>query len=187
MPATGGVSLAWSTQSELENSGFNVYRRPAKQEVSWQLLTASMIPGQGSTAEKTDYSYFDRAVQAGQSYEYMLESVSYAGVRVQEKIVEVDVPMPTEYALLGNFPNPFNPSTRIAFRLPETSDVTLKIYGLQGNLVRELALNESFEAGDHFLTWDGTDSRGQVVASGMYVYMIAAGNFRQTAKMLLIK
>jgi hypothetical protein len=186
-PSSGGVSLSWSTQSELENEGFYLYRRAAKQASDWQLLTAALIPGQGNTSEKTDYSYFDRLVKAGQTYEYLLESVSLAGVRVTEKIVEVAVPVPTEYAMLGNYPNPFNPSTRIGFRLPETSDVTLKIYGVQGNLVRELALNQSYEAGDHYLTWDGTDSDGQSVASGMYVYLVSAGSFKQTAKMLLIK
>ncbi len=186
-PSMGGVSLSWSTESEVENQGFNVYRRMAKDKSEWQLLTAAMIPGQGNSAERADYDYYDKSVAAGQSYEYMLESVSYAGVRIQEKIVEVDVPMPTEYTLLGNYPNPFNPTTRIGFRVPETAEITLKIYGIQGNLVRELALNESYEAGEHYLTWDGTDKNGQSVASGMYIYMISARDFKQTAKMLLVK
>jgi hypothetical protein len=117
----------------------------------------------------------------------MLESISYAGVRVQEKMIEVFVPVPTEYATLGNFPNPFNPSTRIGFRLPETSEISISIYGIQGNLVRELALNQSFEAGEHFIAWDATDNSGQPVASGMYVYLFTAGSFNKTEKMLLLK
>jgi flagellar hook assembly protein FlgD len=102
-------------------------------------------------------------------------------------VIEVFVPMPTEYATLGNYPNPFNPTTNIAFRLPETSDVSIQIYGIQGNLVRELALNQSFEAGDHFVSWDATDNNGQQVASGMYVYLFTAGNYKKTEKMLLLK
>jgi hypothetical protein len=117
----------------------------------------------------------------------MLESVSYTGVRVQEKVIEVLVPMPTEYATLGNYPNPFNPTTQIGFRLPETSEVSILISGIQGNLVRELALNQSFEAGDHFMTWDATDKNGQPVASGMYVYLFKAGRYQKTEKMLLLK
>ena len=150
-------------------------------------MNNSLIPGQGNTAERTVYEYEDRVVQAGITYEYMLESVSYAGVRVQEKIIEVTVPMPREYSVLGNYPNPFNPSTNIRFRLPETSDVSIMIYGIRGNLVRELALNQSFEAGDHFITWDATDNAGQPVASGMYIYLFSAGNFMSTEKMLLLK
>jgi hypothetical protein len=184
---TGGVSLSWTTESELQNEGFNIYRRDKELSTDWNLLTNSMIPGQGNTAVKTEYEYIDRTAQAGNTYEYMLESISYAGVRVQEKMIEVFVPVPTEYATLGNFPNPFNPSTRIGFRLPETSEISISIYGIQGNLVRELALNQSFEAGEHFIAWDATDNSGQPVASGMYVYLFTAGSFNKTEKMLLLK
>jgi hypothetical protein len=181
------VTLTWATESELQNQGFNIYRRSKNETADWKLLTASMIPGQGSTSEKTDYEYVDRSVAAGHTYEYMLESVSYSGVRVQEKIIEVLIPVPTEYAVLGNYPNPFNPTTQIGFRLPESSDISIVIYGVRGNVVKELALNRAFDAGDHYLTWDGTDNNGQNIASGMYIYLFTAGKFKQTAKMLLIK
>jgi hypothetical protein len=183
----GGILLKWITESELQNEGFNIFRRDKKADTDWQLLTLSIIPGQGNTSEKSTYNYSDRTVQAGITYEYMLESVSYAGVRVQEKVIEILVPMPTEYATLGNYPNPFNPTTQIGFRLPESSDVSILIYGIQGNLVRELALNQSFDAGDHFVAWDATDNNGQPVASGMYVYLFTAGKYNKTEKMLLLK
>jgi len=53
--------------------------------------------------------------------------------------------------------------------------------------VRELALNQSYDAGDHFITWDATDNNGQQVASGMYVYLFRAGDYQKTEKMLLLK
>jgi len=183
----GGVSLTWTTESELENEGFNVHRRDIEESAEWALLNNSVIPGQGNTADKTEYEYNDRTARAGITYEYMLESLSYSGVRVQEQVIEIAVPMPNEYTVLGNYPNPFNPTTQIAFRLPETSDVSILIYGIQGNLVRELTLNQSFEAGDHFITWDATDNNGQPVASGMYVYLFTAGKYNKTEKMLLLK
>ncbi|MCK4561108.1 MAG: T9SS type A sorting domain-containing protein [Calditrichia bacterium] len=186
-PVYNMVTLTWVTESEIWNEGFNIYRRDVKEEDEWRLLSESMIPGQGNTSEKTTYEFVDRSVAAGQTYEYMLESISYAGVRVQEKVIEVLVPIPTEYTTLGNYPNPFNPTTNIGFRLPETSEVSILIYGIQGNLVRELALNQAFEAGDHFVTWDATDNSGQQVASGMYVYLFTAGKFKKTEKMLLLK
>jgi hypothetical protein len=187
VPTSGGVSLTWVTESELENEGFNIYRRDVKGKSDWNIITSSVIPGRGNTSEKTEYEYLDQSVQAGLTYEYMLESISYTGVRVQEMVIEVTVPVPTEYTLLGNYPNPFNPNTNIRFRLPETSDVSIAIYGIQGNLVRELALNQSFEAGDHFISWDATDNTGQQVASGMYVYLFTAGKYQKTEKMLLLK
>lgn len=183
----GGVSLSWITESELENDGFNLYRKNKEVDENWQLLNKSLIPGQGNKAEKSIYEYEDRAVQVGITYQYKLESVSYSGVRVQEKIIEVMVPVPSEYSVLGNYPNPFNPTTNISFRLPEASKVSILIYGIRGNLVRELALNQPFEAGDHFITWDATDNAGQQVASGMYVYLFTAGKFNTTEKMLLLK
>jgi hypothetical protein len=180
------IILSWQTESEIENQGFNIYRT-VKDEDDWSRVNTDMIPGQGNTAEKTTYEFTDRSAQAGITYEYRLESVSYTGVRVQEKVIEVMVPMPQEYTVLGNYPNPFNPTTNINFRLPESSDVSILIYGIQGNLVRELALNQPFEAGDHFITWDATDNEGQQVASGMYVYLFSAGKFSKTEKMLLLK
>jgi hypothetical protein len=180
------IKLNWTTASELENFGFNIYRS-VKDEDNWSKVNAYMIPGQGNTSQRTDYEYIDNSVAGGYTYEYMLESISYAGVRVQEKVIEVFVPIPTEYTTLGNYPNPFNPTTNIGFRLPETSEVSILIYGIQGNLVKELALNQAFEAGDHFVTWDATDNSGQQVASGMYVYLFTAGNFKKTEKMLLLK
>jgi hypothetical protein len=182
-----GITLNWITESELENDGFNLYRKNKEVDENWQLLNKSLIPGQGNTAEKSIYEYEDRAVQVGITYQYKLESVSYSGVRVQEKIIEVMVPVPSEYSVLGNYPNPFNPTTNISFRLPEASKVSILIYGIRGNLVRELALNQPFEAGDHFITWDATDNAGQQVASGMYVYLFTAGKFNTTEKMLLLK
>jgi hypothetical protein len=186
-PTSGGVSLTWVTESELENEGFNIYRRDVTDKSEWNLITASVIPGRGNTSEKSEYEFIDQSVVAGLTYEYMLESISYSGVRVQEMVIEVAVPVPNEYAMLGNYPNPFNPSTNIRFRLPETTDVSISIYGIQGNLVRELALNQSFEAGDHFVSWDATDNTGQRVASGMYVYLFTAGKYQKTEKMLLLK
>lgn len=180
------ITLNWQTESEIDNQGFNIYRT-VKDEDNWSKINAYMIPGQGNTSQRTDYEYIDNSVAGGYTYEYMLESISYAGVRVQEKVIEVFVPLPKEFALLGNYPNPFNPTTQINFRLPEQSDVSILIYGVRGNLVKELALNQVFEAGDHQLTWDATDNSGQPVASGMYVYLFTAGNYKKTAKMLLLK
>ena len=182
------VVLKWKTQSELENQGFNLYRRILKTgQEDWSRINVSLILGQGNTSESTEYDYIDRDAAVGTKYEYMLESVSYTGVKVQEKIIEVDVPVPTDYTLMGNFPNPFNPITNITFQLPEKSEVSIKIYDVRGNLVSEPALNRTFDAGEHFVTWNATDQFGQHVASGMYVYLFQAGQFQKTGRMVLLK
>lgn len=95
-------------------------------------------------------------------------------------------PIPTEYDLSQNFPNPFNPTTTIKIALPEAAQLTLKIYNIRGQLVRTL-INSNMEAGYHLVQWDGMSDTGTKVASGMYFYRISAGSFVQTKKMILMK
>ncbi len=95
-------------------------------------------------------------------------------------------PLPTSYALSGNFPNPFNPKTRINFALPKTSKVSLEIYNILGQRVRTL-LNENMEAGYQSVEWDGTDDHGTGVSSGVYLYKLKANEFSRVAKMTFLK
>ncbi|MBV6478798.1 MAG: hypothetical protein HGGPFJEG_01555 [Ignavibacteria bacterium] len=93
--------------------------------------------------------------------------------------------VPTEYALAQNYPNPFNPSTTINYELPESGQVTLRIYDLLGKEVATL-VNEKLEAGRYSVTFNGSSVSGGL-ASGMYFYKITAGNYTAVKKMVLIK
>jgi len=84
-------------------------------------------------------------------------------------------------ALLGNVPNPFNPSTQISFSLSEAADVTLEIYNITGQKVATLTTGR-LEAGHHSVAWDGSNA-----ASGIYLYRLEAGDFVDTKKMVLLK
>lgn len=88
---------------------------------------------------------------------------------------------PSEYTLSQNFPNPFNPSTKINISLPEKSLVSLKIYDLLGKEVAEL-VNEELSAGKHSVEFNAT-----ALPSGMYFYNLKAGTFSETRKMTLLK
>lgn len=81
----------------------------------------------------------------------------------------------SSYQLEQNYPNPFNPSTVISFQLPVDSDVSLKIYDLQGRVVKSLVAG-NLAAGKHEVTWDGRNESGARVASGVYVYRLKAGD-----------
>ncbi len=83
-------------------------------------------------------------------------------------------------------PNPFNPSTQIAFDLPHPGRVSLKVYNLRGELVRVLEAG-TFLAGHHLSHWDGTDGNGATVASGTYIVGIDADGRQATQKALLVK
>ena len=91
-----------------------------------------------------------------------------------------------EFALYPNFPNPFNPETRIRFQLAENSDVKLMVYDVLGRKVRTL-VSDRMDAGHHVINWDGLNDAGTDVASGMYVYRIKAGDFIAHRKMLLVR
>jgi hypothetical protein len=93
--------------------------------------------------------------------------------------------IPIQFLLRQNFPNPFNPATTINFHLAENTLVELKIYNIQGRLIKILVYVE-MEAGNHYTQWDGRDERGNAVASGVYFYRLTAGDFRETRKMLLL-
>ncbi|UCE65425.1 MAG: S8 family serine peptidase, partial [Candidatus Zixiibacteriota bacterium] len=94
--------------------------------------------------------------------------------------------IPASFALDQNYPNPFNPGTEIGFALPEKSDVNLTIYDLLGRRVRTL-ISAELDAGYHTIAWNGDDSSGKSVSSGIYFYKIEAGDFRMTRKMIMLK
>jgi len=93
---------------------------------------------------------------------------------------------PDTYLLNQNMPNPFNPSTSIAYQLPERAAVTLVVYNLLGQEVRTL-VDEAMDAGYYKMTWDGRDAVGRQVASGIYIYRLKAGNFTHARRMMLLK
>jgi len=93
--------------------------------------------------------------------------------------------LPTDFALGQNYPNPFNPSTTIGFSLPVASDWNLSIYNIKGELVTRF--DGSAAAGNHEITWDGSNDGGGPVASGIYFYRLEAETFSETRKMVLLK
>ncbi|MBD3258923.1 T9SS type A sorting domain-containing protein, partial [candidate division GN15 bacterium] len=99
---------------------------------------------------------------------------------------ELQIELPTDFALDQNYPNPFNPSTTIDFALPTAAEARVWIYNTLGQRVTTL-VDESLPAGYHEIEWDGTDMSGNPVASGIYFYRLEAGDFVQSRKMMLLK
>lgn len=94
--------------------------------------------------------------------------------------------VPGEFALGQNYPNPFNPSTQIEYFVPVRSNVSIAIFNILGQKVATI-VNDMHEAGSHRATWNGKDSFGKQVASGIYFYQMHAGSFEQVKKMMLMK
>jgi len=88
--------------------------------------------------------------------------------------------------LLQNVPNPFNPDTRISFELPREGRAELRIYAVNGMLIRTL-VDARLPAGRHSVRWDGCDEAGRRMASGVYFYSLAAPGVDESRKMILVK
>jgi hypothetical protein len=99
---------------------------------------------------------------------------------------EINKLIPNNYSLEQNYPNPFNPETRINYSLPEPAYVKLNIYDINGTLVRTLQEGNK-SAGRYEAIWDGKNSSGNKVGSGVYFYRIQANSFSQVKKMILLK
>ncbi|MGH8004294.1 MAG: FlgD immunoglobulin-like domain containing protein, partial [Limisphaerales bacterium] len=94
--------------------------------------------------------------------------------------------LPTEFALRGSYPNPFNASTQINFALPQAGNVRLVIYKILGQPVRTL-LDGDQPAGERSVLWNGTDNGGQTLSSGIYFYKISFGGQVKVGRMNLLK
>ena len=93
---------------------------------------------------------------------------------------------PADFALSQNYPNPFNPTTTIEYTLKQAADVTLTVYNTMGQKVKTL-VNERMNTGAHSVQWDGTNTMGAKVVSGVYIYKLETENMSQTKKMLMVK
>jgi len=123
----------------------------------------------------TDSSYFQVEVVAG-------PAGASGGWVLTGSFLEGDLAdVPSEFALLSNYPNPFNAGTVISYELPTDTHVKLEIYNLLGNKVTTL-VNGRQEAGYRYVTWDASE-----VSSGLYFYKLTAGDFTETRRMMLVK
>ena len=99
--------------------------------------------------------------------------------------------LPTETALLMNYPNPFNPETWIPYQLAEDTTVTMAIYDAKGELVRRLEIGHQsagfYTERDRAAYWDGRNENGESVTSGLYFYQLGTPSFRQLRRMLIVK
>lgn len=111
------------------------------------------------------------------------------GIQVLEQLLQMLTPKET--ALLANYPNPFNPETWIPYQLATDSDVQITIYDMRGTLMCQLNLGHqpvgSYQTQSRAAYWDGKNSLGESVASGIYFYTLTAGDFSATRRMLILK
>ncbi|RPI72257.1 MAG: T9SS C-terminal target domain-containing protein, partial [Ignavibacteriales bacterium] len=177
----GQVNLNWQTATETNNYGFEIERKAEGQEFT----KVGFVGGYVTTTESMSYNFVDKNLTSG-NYTYRLKQIDFDGTFEYSPEVEVDFAVPSEFSLLQNFPNPFNPSTRISFTLPVESNVTIKLFNVIGEELNNLAKG-SFGAGVHNIDFNASG-----LNSGVYFYSIEAvgidGNiFSEVKKMMFTK
>ncbi|HPI72987.1 MAG TPA: T9SS type A sorting domain-containing protein [bacterium] len=170
------VALDWKTVSETNNFGFEVLRSQNGQTFE----KIAFLSGAGSTTAAQSYSYVDKDVVSGKYY-YRLKQIDTDGQVMLSDIKEINLAVPDRYELGQNFPNPFNPTTEIMFKVKEEGRVQLVVFDLLGREVATL-VDGKLAAGIHKINFDGRS-----LPSGMYLYVMKAGSYHQVKKMALIK
>ena len=189
------VMLEWETATETNNYGFELERSLtpplSKGEGVSEWAKIGFVNGNGTTEEIKLYSFVDKNLKQGQ-YLYRLKQINMDGSYKYSNEVEVQI-QPGKYSLEQNYPNPFNPSTKITYSIPAVGTsvgtslmkflqfVQLKVYDVLGNEVATL-VEEYREAGRYEITFNASD-----LASGMYLYILKAGDFVETKKMILVR
>lgn len=187
---TASTILTWSPSTAPDLAWYALYRdTTADFSPSMASFLDTVPPTDTMYVDVTPTIYFYR-IAAIDSNGYMggfSDVVDRSATAVKKRPGGDDdaVPAPELY-LSHNSPNPFNPTTRIEFRLPRTERARLTIHDLKGRLVRKLY---DGMAGTDLVrvTWNGKDDAGRPVASGLYFYRLSAGKARLTDKMLLLK
>jgi hypothetical protein len=172
------VTLKWKTETEFNNSGFEIERKPVN-GTQWQ--KTAFVNGSGTTNEPKVYTYEDKKLQVG-TYQYRLKQIDFNGGYEYFPLPEnVVISKPKAFSLGQNYPNPSNPKSKIDFEIPGRSMVNISVYNLLGELVARL-VNEIKEPGNYTVEFDGGS-----LSSGTYFYRIVSEGFTSVKKMILVK
>jgi len=193
MTAENYVQLTWISQTETNLMGYNVYRNSSDDLGSARQI-CPMIAGTNTSQAQT-YVYEDRDLVEDGTYYYWLQNVDLDGSNAFHGPVSVvfsitgdggSPAVPTVTQLDDAYPNPFNPNTTIRYQLEGAGKVKINIYNTRGQLVR--SFERGHDAAGHFsIVWDGRDSSGRELPSGVYLYNMSSGRYSSSKKMVLKK
>jgi len=174
------IIFKWETATETNNHGFELEHKSIINSISnWKKI--AFIQGNGTSTITNNYSFsiLKSDLRIGENI-FRLRQMDFDGTFTlsDELIISIN---PQKFALFQNYPNPFNPTTKISYQLPKDSFVNLEIFNSLGQKVSTL-LNSQQTEGFHEIEYDASN-----LANGIYYYLLKAGNFFSTRKMMLIK
>jgi hypothetical protein len=183
------VNLSWTTESELNNIGFNIWRS-FMIHGDYFKINPNLIPGEGNSSHSHNYRFTDRDVINGMTYYYQLEDFAFDGSSKMNGPIEINLENKesqqfrdgvSTFLLYQNIPNPFNSRTNIKFHLPKASHVKIIIYDNAGRKITEL-VNVFYNSGSWQVEWQNLTE-----ASGIYFCRMEANGFSDVRKMILIR
>ncbi len=165
-------TVDWNTQTAAQ---LRIIPDSLPQGWSWQLiaLSSKLILGNDTPISLS---------QPGQRFRLIVGPTDY----VRQQTTDF-LPIPKEFKISQNFPNPFNQNTTIKFQLPATDRLSVTIFDIQGRKVKTLVKNKPYQSGYYSLRWDGKNSDGQNVASGLYFLHFKGEKYSATRKLILQK
>ena len=177
--AEKNVRLKWVTESEVNNSGFDIERSTDNTGKVWTKV--GKVKGSGTKITPTNYSYDDNKLNAGK-YKYRIKQIDFNGVNNYFYLEnEVEIIAPKKPYLSQNYPNPFNPITKIDYQIHKDGIVKLVIYDVIGREIVKL-VNEMKIAGYYTALFNSVN-----LSSGIYFYKLEMDGFKDIKRMLLIK
>ncbi len=190
------AQINWVTASESEVNGYNLFRGENDNQDQALRVTATMIEASNSPTGAS-YSFIDDEVEMNSSYYYWLQTIDFDGTSEMFGPITIKISEDNNHdieeillgtQLLGNYPNPFNPSTTISFSVAQPQVVTIDVYNIKGQLVRRV-FNGKIETPNikQSVVWNGKDSDNKDVASGIYFTVMKTGNKSFTNKAILMK
>jgi len=173
------IRLTWATLSETDNAGFAVQR---KTETSPSFERIGYVTGAGTTTERTAYQFVDEALPSDAArMTYRLKQIDVDGSSEYSEEVEVRISAPDRLTLHRNYPNPFTRATTIRYELPQTSNVRLEVYDVQGRRV-EMLVDEKQSVGIQEVNW-----RAQGIASGVYFLRLQVAGQVRTQRVHVVR
>jgi hypothetical protein len=183
--SSGGHLVIWCDNNQDQGSLHTNFKLNSTGETLFltHLDGITIIDQISFDSQTTDISY-GRISDGSNEWTFLVPTPGYSNPGLS---ILVNNPIPDRYHLFQNYPNPFNPFTILRYDLPEAGLVNITIYDMMGRQVKTL-INEQQTAGFKSVQWDATtNDAGKLISTGIYLYTIDAGGYRQTKKMILLK
>jgi len=176
------VEISWAVADNPFIEGYTIYRANDS-DADLDVL---------AELEANASQFVDVGVEEEATYTYQISVRFKTGAeRRSERFTVTVLPVIKQTILLQSYPNPFNPETWIPYELAQEADVRIDIYNASGQLIRTLELGRQsrgrYVRKDKAAHWDGRNRLGEHAANGLYFYVLKAGNFTATKKMVIVK